>query len=212
MFNQFGTLQQSKEHDTEWGDRNLRLYEQINDAFMEDRGEPLSICYGTLLGAVRAGRFISHDHDVDACFVCKARTAQDARAEMIALVREMAGRGFDVQLKPSCVYLSHPDIPDASIDVFHLYFDGSGELQFPFGSASEEPFTIDRFGGYASIELEGRMVHAVSDPAEFVSRIYGKGWKEPNPGFNWKRERVRQARDGRLTQEEISQVEEQPIG
>ena len=212
VFNQFGTLQLSKANDARWGERTMELYDRLNETFIEARGAPLSICYGTLLGAVRSGRFIGHDHDVDACFVCEAGDAEGAKAEMAALVREMARRGFDFQLKPSCVYLSHPDIPEASIDVFHLYFDDTGELQFPFGSASREPFTRDMFKGYTTIELEGRRVHAVDDPAEFVSRIYGAGWREPNPGFNWKRERVRQARDGRLTRDEILAVKENPLG
>lgn len=206
VFNQFGSLQLSKEHDHDWRKKAIELYRMVNDAMMEIRGIPLSICYGTLLGAVREGNFIGHDHDLDTCYICKAEDGKNAKAEVATLARALKERGFEIAMKPSCTYVGHKDFEEFSIDVFHLYFDKEGVLQFPFGSASQEPFLKSDFHGYTKITIDGEEVDVVDDPEIFVSRLYGEGWAMPNPGFSWKRARVRQARDGRLTRAEMEAV------
>ena len=204
VFTQFGRLQLSKEFDDAWRNDVIALYRKLADAMRQVSQTELCVCYGTHLGAVRAGNFIGHDHDFDACFISKGTTGAETKAEALAMVRALRPLGFRAQLKPSCAYYYHDDYPDVFIDVFHLYFNAAGNLQWAFGVANKTPFTKSDFQGYTTIQLAGQDVTAVSNPEIFAERIYGEGWQTPNPGFSWRRARVARARDARFTTEEIA--------
>ena len=43
---------------------------------------------------VRGGEFIGHDHDFDACYVCRADSGPAAKAEVLAVASAMRAEGF----------------------------------------------------------------------------------------------------------------------
>ncbi len=202
LFNQFGKLQLSNELNAKWREDVFRLYTLLNDSFTKHTGKPLCVCYGTLLGAVRTKNYISHDHDFDACYLLESTDGRLARAEALNIIAQVSGDGFFVKIKPSTTYFYHPDYPGVFIDSFHLYFGEDGQMRFPFASASHTPFTKEEFSGFTTIELAGKTVHSISDPEIFASRIYGDGWRIPNPGFNWKKDMVCRDETGRFTNDE----------
>lgn len=205
VFNDHGWLQLSKTHDHNWKAKAVGLYGKLADAIRRTSGHELCICYGTLLGAARSGEFIGHDHDFDACYVCRADSGPAAKAEVLAVASAMRAEGFRVDLKSTCTYFYHDDFPGVFIDVFHLYFDASGELQWAFGVANRRAFTRSDFTGYTKLTLSGREVTAISPPALMAACIYGDQWQNPNPGFDWKRQRVSFSREAQFSAAEIEQ-------
>ncbi len=203
VFNDHGWLQLSKTHDQNWKSNAVGLYGKLADAIRRTSGLELCVCYGTLLGAVRDGEFIGHDHDFDACYICTADSASAAKAEVLAVANAMRAEGFRVDLKSTCTYFYHDDYPGVFIDVFHLYFDASGQLQWAFGVASRRAFNRSDFTGYSKLTLSGHEVMAVSPPALMAACIYGDQWQTPNPGFDWSRYRVSFSRKAQFSAAEV---------
>lgn len=206
VFNQFGALQLSKLHDTAWRQSMAALYGRVRAALKDVSGYDLFAFYGTMLGAVRGGDFIGHDHDFDAAYVSRHDDGEAVRREVVEIAAGLIARGFRVKPKLSCVLISHPEIKRATLDVFHLYFNAAGALSVNFGVASDKTLSREEFAGVAPGRL-GEMEVLLPQPAEtFAAYVYGDDWRVPNPGFNWKQDRKAADRSAGLSEEERSAI------
>lgn len=204
VFNQKGWLQLSKTVDTKWQAEIFAQYDRLR-ADLKGMGVELVVCYGTMLGAVRGGAFIGHDHDFDAAIISKHSNPKDVREEFVAIGLELCKLGYRVDPKSPCLWISDP-VTGAVVDCFHLYFDQAGKLQFPFGVAGERAFTKADFEGYVDLTLSGHQVSAIGNVERLVEYIYGEHWRTPNPGFNWKLDRREAATKARLHKVERDKI------
>lgn len=208
VFNQKGSLQLSKTVDLKWQKRTFSLYNMVREHLKTVFSVDLVVIYGTLLGAVRSGQFIGHDHDFDCGFISKFSVPQEVRQEAILIAENLVSSGFQITVKPSCIYVRHPSIPRAQIDIGRIFLGPDGKLQTAFGFAGTTEYTAEHFKGVETISLAGSTVYTVSNPEVLLSCIYGNEWRIPNSGFNWDRERRRITRAARLTKAEILSIAE----
>jgi hypothetical protein len=137
VFGQSGRLQLSKSLDTEWQDSVLGLYQRINDVLESEVGITAFLCYGTLLGAVRDRGFIGHAQDFDCAYVSTKQTGREAAEELGDIAFTLMERGFNVVPKRTCIAVTDELSNGHDVDIFHLYRDEAGRLNFPFGIAGE---------------------------------------------------------------------------
>jgi SAM-dependent methyltransferase len=206
VFAQNGRLQLSKTLDTVWQAQVMALYDQVRTILAEAHGLDAFFIYGTLLGAVREGAVIGHDTDFDAAFISSQTDPRSAAREMQQVAFTLIDAGMDVECLMSALHIHDRVDPAVRIDLFHLFFDGDGKLQFPFGIAGHSTYSVDQWKGTEEIAFAGARGLVPVDAEPLVEYIYGAGWREPKPGFDWVRDRVEQAIDGFLPPEWVEEV------
>jgi SAM-dependent methyltransferase len=202
----WGRLQLSKRLDTDWQQAVLALYERVRALLRAHLGYDAFVVYGTLLGAVRDGGYISHDVDFDAAYVSSLRTGPEAAAEFTRVALALIEEGLRIEAFPACLHIVDPDHPDHRIDLFHTYFDEAGLLRFPFGVAGETELTASQWAGLGEVALPGGTALAPRSPEVLLEHLYGADWRLPKPGFNWDLDRSSAALDGRLSVEQRTKV------
>jgi SAM-dependent methyltransferase len=198
VFGQTGRLQLSKSCDFVWQAKVMGLYERVRAAVCDAFGYDVFLIYGSLLGAVREGGFIGHDLDFDCAYVSSYRTGQGAAAELADIAIALIDRGFDVESRTITLHVQDGRSGGVRLDLFHLFFDEAGMLQFPFGVAGQSEVHLSHWQGTMEIPLGGSVALIPANGAEMVEHIYGPTWRMPNPGFNWRRDRTRKAVDARV--------------
>jgi len=162
-------------------DHTARLLEDLQ----EKAGVPAFICYGTLLGAVRNGRLIGHDNDIDVAYLSEHPTPVDVVREAYRIERALrdAGwlvrRGSGVRLN---VRLRLSDGSSRFIDVFTAHWV-EGSLYIP--SDTGFPMPREAIVPLATVELMGRKLPAPADPERLLAATYGEGWRVPDPSFRY---------------------------
>ena len=198
VFGQTGKLQLSKSRDFVWQASVMGLYQRVRTAVRDAIGYDVFLIYGSLLGAVREGGFIGHDLDFDCAYLSSHRTGPDAATELADIAIALIDRGFDVQSRTITLHVQDRRSGGVRLDLFHLFFDEAGVLQFPFGVAGQSEIHLAPWRGTVEIPLAGNVVLIPADGAQLAEHIYGPTWRMPNPGFSWRRDRTRKAVDARV--------------
>jgi hypothetical protein len=136
--------------------------------------------YGSLLGAVREGRAIAHDDDLDVVLNLGRRTPGEAKAEMKRLIATLliADRWISIELMGCFFKFRAPDAGD--IDVFPAWHDGTN-LWCPRTTCLPcEETLLDE-----AVETGfGEDIVLVPSRAEtFLKLKYGHGWRVPDPTY-----------------------------
>jgi len=205
LFSHYGKLQLSKQLDTKWQQEVMGLYERTRAILKETHGYDAFFIYGTLLGAVREGTYIGHDHDFDAAYLSAESDPALAAQELADIALTLIERGLVVSCHYTALHLHDPARPDTRIDLFHTYFDKNGRLSFPFGVAGTSTVTRDDWQGTREIEFPGGRGMIPVNAEQVVEAIYGVDWNQPKAGFNWNRDRV-SAAPGKTTPAQRSKV------
>lgn len=190
VFSQVGRLQLSKQHDVKWQSRVLNLYDEVREVVKNSVGYDTFLVYGTLLGAVREKGFIGHDVDFDAAYVSMHADPEVAAKELQQIGFTLVDAGFDVQCLRTALHIHDSTDPSTRIDLFHLYFDETAALRFPFGIAGTTTINKSHWQGTKEIEFAGRPVLVPTNAKQLVEHIYGAAWHKPTPGFDWDRDRT----------------------
>lgn len=193
VFASNGRLNKSKADDLEWQDTVLGLYDRVRIALKEITGYEGFFIYGSLLGAVREGDFLGHDFDFDAAYLSRHRDATQAGAELGEIGMALIERGFQVESRSICLHIHDSVTGREKIDLFHLYFDNAGKLQFPWGVAGTRAFRIDQWEGLEQIPFARATGTVPRNADALVETMYGANWRIPNPGFDWARDRTEKA-------------------
>jgi hypothetical protein len=198
VFGGTGRLQLSKRLDTAWQASVLALYDQVRAVLDELYGYDVFLMYGTLLGAVREGGVIGHDVDFDCAYLSSRPGGEAAAAELREIAFQLIDRGFVVEGMRSAIHIHDPKEPQIRIDLFHLYFDDTGLLQFPFGVAGTTEIAAADWQGTREIAFCGSTALIPVNAEQVVEHVYGAGWRSPKPGFNWPRDRTKRGSAGVL--------------
>jgi SAM-dependent methyltransferase len=205
VFASNGQLLLAKNRDTAWQGAVMSLYQRVRAGVQQAAGYDVFLIYGSLLGAVREHGFIGHDFDLDAAFVSAERDPAAVGLEMSRIARALIDQGLDVETRVTALHVHEPG-SKTRIDLFHLFFDASGVLQFPFGAAGAKPFTVDQWRGVQEIALGGSTALIPHNAEALVETLYGGAWRTPNSGFSWERERRQRTLEGRIPVKPAAEV------
>ena len=144
----------------------------IRDLFAE-RGIPMFLTFGTLLGAFREKDFIAHDDDVDLGVFARDRDV------ILALMPELENRGFRIlSTRGNRVYkLKRRAI---QVDIFFVATKWTlrGRRWDLEGKATIAARYLDRL---EEIEFLGHRFPVPHDPLGVVRSLYGRTWNVPIP-------------------------------
>ncbi|MGQ0843701.1 MAG: class I SAM-dependent methyltransferase [Sporichthyaceae bacterium] len=201
VFSRWGDLQVVKSQDTQWIDAVLDLYDTVANLLRDEFGYEGFVIYGSLLGTIREGGVIGVDNDADMAFVSKHSKGPALAAEMAQIAARLIELGLRATVVSTNLYVYDAVREDARIDLFHLYWDSKGVLAFPFGVAGTRDVTRSQWQGTTSAPFCHRTVGVPVLAEEVVAAIYGEGWRTPNPGFNWKKDKRTAGHAGRIPPE-----------
>jgi SAM-dependent methyltransferase len=154
--------------------------------FLDDQvGVPAFICYGTLLGAVRNGRLIGHDNDVDIAYLSDKAFPVDVVREGFRVERMLKAAGWRVRRGSGTRLNVQVRLGDGSVrfvDIFTAHWV-EGRLYIPSDTGFELPRTT--MLPLTTVELHGRPLPAPADPETLLAATYGEGWRVPDPAFQY---------------------------
>lgn len=151
----------------------------------ETAGVPAFISYGTLLGAVRNGRLIGHDNDIDLTYVSLEPTPVDVLREAYRVERALIADGWVVRRGSGArlnVRLRQHDGSMRFVDVFTAHWV-DGILYTPQDTGFELP--VSTLLPLTTVELLGRQVPAPADYETLLAATYGPNWRVPDPSFKY---------------------------
>lgn len=159
-------------------------------AVLDECGLRGYVAYGTLLGAVRAGRMIGHDVDADVGYLSAHASPADVMRESYDVERALRARGWPVLRVNGgflAVFFNQPDGSRRNLDVFAGWIDDGWLYQVHDIRARLPRSVVEPLG---TVTLEGRSFPAPADPATWLQAVYGPGWATPDPGFTFSRPRA----------------------
>lgn len=206
VFGQTGRLQISKAMDQQWQEAVLGLYKRVNSVLSDSFDLQAFLCYGSLLGVIRDNGFIGHDLDFDSAYVSRQKSGPAAAQELAEISLELIERGFNVVPKRTCLAIKDELSENVKIDLYHLYYDESGNLSFPFGIAGDPDKSRNVSTNPRTVNLSGHDVFVPEDAEQIVEITYGANWRTPNPGFRWQNDRTTSAREGIVPIEQVDEI------
>jgi SAM-dependent methyltransferase len=184
----WGRLNQSlADLDREAVDWYLDRTEEVLTVLTDELGLPAFLSYGSLLGAMRSGRFIGHDMDVDLGYLSRARTPVDAMRESFAVERHLRRRGWSLLRQSGGflqIFFRQPDGGSRNVDVFTLWADPVEERVYEINDISC-PGREEDVVPLSSVTLEGRPLPAPRHPETLLVAAYGPSWRVPDPNFSY---------------------------
>ena len=153
----------------------------------DECGVAAFISFGTLLGAMRNGRLIGYDVDVDLGYFSEHTSPVDVIRQSFTVERALrdhtgwrasrANGGF-IQLFPP-----QQDGTTRNIDVFSCFTTEAGRL-YQVNDIATDGARSDVVP-VRDIELEGRVLPAPARPEVFLEAAYGPDWRCPDPTFQY---------------------------
>jgi len=174
-----------EQHGTEERAVLAKYVRQLLDDLNHVVGVPAFAAYGTLLGAVRAGRFIGHDFDADVAYLSQHHHPADLALESFTIHRALVDAGWNV--RRVWTGMLHVWVEESGtrwhIDVFTAYFyDGL----FNIDRWVEGPMLPEQVTPVGEVRLEGERVAAPADAETVLELTYGPTWRVPDPAFSFR--------------------------
>ncbi|MFB6609577.1 hypothetical protein ACFCVO_04620 [Agromyces sp. NPDC056379] len=172
-------------HDGQFASRLLERTEVLIRHLREFGVEPF-VCSGSLLGALRGGKLLPHDDDVDLGFV--APTEHPADLNLVSYEMQRALERLDYTIVRhsgshlQVTYLLEDGGVDHYIDIFTGYFRHE-EYSQPF--AMRGPMATSSILPLGTVELEGHRFPAPARADDWLAMCYGPDWRVPDPSFTF---------------------------
>jgi hypothetical protein len=159
--------------------------ERLLEVLARDCGVPAFLAYGTLLGAVRNGKLIGHDNDVDLGYVSDCDHPVDVVRESFRIERTLAAQGWVVRRGSGTrlnVRIRLRDDTMRFIDVFTSHW-----VEGVYYMPQDTGFRLPREAilPLTTVELLGRELPAPADYERLLAETYGPGWRVPDPSFRY---------------------------
>jgi SAM-dependent methyltransferase len=168
----------------------------VLNALREECGVPAFITYGTLLGAVRDGKLIGHDNDIDVAYMSDHNHPADIARESFQIQHRLARRGWTVHRISAGfvqVGIERSDAAVANVDVF-VCFHALDRFYQVFAVEADLPRSAILPLG--EVTLHGVRLPAPADPEALLEATYGPSWRIPDPSFEFNAPEVTRRRIG----------------
>jgi SAM-dependent methyltransferase len=162
----------------------LEATREVLAVLREQCGADAYLCYGALLGAVRDGRMIGHDSDIDVCYYSHQQTPVDIIRESYRIERVVRAQGWTVTRMSGADIKVVRTLSNGSkchIDIFGAFTVGGTFYQL--GNRSGDFDAAAHLLPLGTITLEGVEFPAPKDPDAMLAFVYGPHWKVPDPSF-----------------------------
>jgi hypothetical protein len=160
-------------------------------AALKAAGIDAFVAYGSLLGAVRAGKLIGHDSDADLAYVSNYTAPVDVIRESFLVQRRVTEAGFSTYRYSGIAFRIDIVESDGSIrglDVFGGFiaaaYGDTPAMLYVMGEVGA-PFQRDWIYPLSEVTLEGRTFPAPAVPERLLEAMYGIGWKVPDPAYHF---------------------------
>ena len=174
------------------------LLEDLDELFRvmhQEVGVTAYLAYGSLLGAVRTGKFIPHDTDGDIAYVSRHETPAKIVMEAFQVEHALRRLGWSTnRLTGGFMQVWRPGRTIAShIDIFTSYFSGD---HFAIDRWIRGPAVKADMLPLGEVTLEGHTYPAPAHPEKILELTYGPSWLVPDPSFKFRqpKETIQRAR------------------
>lgn len=206
VFSKYGRLQLDKNRDLNWQRAALGAYETVVTILRDGHGLEAFANYGAVLGAVRDGRFIGHDNDIDLSYISRFSQGPQVAAELKGVALDLIERGWRVTCTKTHLVARARDDAWRRVDVFPVYFNDAGVMCFPFGVTGTATVRREDWRGTREVALGIGKIAIPANPEPLLAALYGPHWRQPNPGFSWTRDRLPRAEDADVPLADREQV------
>ncbi|MEO7351812.1 MAG: hypothetical protein ABIR34_13555 [Marmoricola sp.] len=158
---------------------------RVLDDLVEKCGLDAYLSYGGLLGAVRTGKMIGHDSDVDLAWLSAETHPFDIIRESRRAEKQMRDLGWRVVRMSAANFKVWAPLPNgkrAGVDVFGSFHIGE---HFHLTGSLRGKLAREQILPFGQIELEGVEFPAPRDLDGFLTYTYGPGWRVPDPAFHF---------------------------
>jgi hypothetical protein len=203
VINKFGRIQPRKDENAKWATKAFNFHDELYNFFEAQFGYRLFAFFGTMLGFARDGGYMKHDHDLDLAYLSRQTSAAAVRDEFFEISRTLIERfptGTPQKHKFSFKRFGSSLTPSWFEEGQYLNTFGYAGSDFAVSERDIEPLQ--------SAEHMGWKFLLPANPKAVSARIYGKGWKYPDPGWIWLQEYTQrpQILASHLTEDQISEV------
>ncbi|WP_183407343.1 class I SAM-dependent methyltransferase [Massilia aurea] len=183
---------------TQWGsqarpfraysdDELMSLLNHVSELMNEikiETGISVFLSYGCLLGAVRSGKVIPHDFDIDAGFIIPDGTVESILQTADSLISFLIKRDFRITAQSNGHFKAAYYGSEYSVDIefFAAWTDGPSFYHYFAVRGSE---ISDQILPLDTISLSGVDFPAPKNPETLVAAIYGENWRNPDPDFKY---------------------------
>lgn len=158
----------------------LGLIRKTVDLLKAKVGIDLMPMYGTLLGVVRDGKLIPHDDDFDMCYISRQPTDDGICQEALDIMKCLQEAGYVVNRAAFGLFQVY--VKDIYFDIFVGWVRND---QFRLYWGIPDGIPISEIEPLESIDIFGVSFPAPRNRESVLSRIYGSGWRSPDPSFNY---------------------------
>jgi SAM-dependent methyltransferase len=183
--NKWGALHRTFDSDSSGKARLLEATAELLDQLNDVIGVPSFIAYGTLLGAVRGGRLIGHDDDIDVAYYSRFDHPADIMRESLVIERRLHELGWETFRRTGAFFraIKRPEgEASLTVDVFASYHCNGW---FALHKWVRGRLDRDAILPLGEVELEGRRLPAPRDPEALLALTYGPDWRVPDPAFSF---------------------------
>ncbi len=160
-------------------------------AALQDVGIEAFLAYGSLLGAIRAGKLIGHDSDADLGYVSEHTSPVDAIRESFRVQRRIAEAGFETYRYSGLAFridVKESDGSKRGLDVFGGFlapaYGAVPPMLYLMGEVGA-PFEREWIHPLGTATLEGRTFPVPAVPEKLLEAMYGTAWKVPDPAYHF---------------------------
>ena len=165
--------------------RLLDHAEEVAAVLERELGLEPFVTGGTLLGAVREGRLLGHDDDIDLGYVSTHSDPYDVACEGYEVGRVLRRAGFSVLRHSSGhvqMHFEHDGASDHYVDVFAGFLrEGHWHQLFCIRHPARRADLLPR----STVHVEGRPMPAPADVELALAANYGPHWRTPDPAFRF---------------------------
>lgn len=140
-----------------------------------------AIGYGTLLGAVRDGRLIMHDDDVDTMVVTRSCNERELDGELAELVVRLHAIGVRASITPGFQFLK-VTAPRAGrlVDVFPIIGADGASVRLYLRGMRFQDLPRTALLPFTTLPFYGEPIEVPRAPEIFLERHFGTDWRIPN--------------------------------